>query len=92
MFISEVVGHLVFLGFFVAVLYAGAIFSSRWRHRSFDLQEKTRQQRDSLALMNKQLTEMKIKIVQAEKMASLGTLSAGLLHEMNIPVNYSKNV
>jgi len=35
---------------------------------------------------------MKIKIVQAEKMASLGTLSAGLLHEMNIPVNYSKNV
>jgi two-component system sensor histidine kinase PhcS len=43
----------------------------------------------SLEQTNAALAEVKGHLVQQEKMAALGTLSAGLLHEVNNPVNYS---
>jgi two-component system sensor histidine kinase PhcS len=38
---------------------------------------------------NRTLAEVKGQLLQREKMAAIGTLSAGLLHELNNPVNYS---
>lgn len=87
---SELGGHLVFLSFFVVVMFAVTIYSDKWRHDMYRLQEKIRGQRDDLSNSNRLLADAKIKIVQSEKMASLGTLAAGLLHEMNNPVNYSQ--
>lgn len=87
---SELGGHLVFLSFFVIVMFAVTIYSDKWRHDMYRLQAKLSGQRDDLALSNRQLAEAKVKIAESEKMASLGTLAAGLLHEMNNPVNYSQ--
>ncbi|CAN7338638.1 ATP-binding protein [Pseudoduganella sp. LjRoot289] len=41
-----------------------------------------------LEASNRDLAEIKGQMLQQEKMAALGTLAAGLLHEVNNPVNY----
>ena len=37
-----------------------------------------------------QLKETEMQLVQSEKMASLGRMSAGIIHEINNPLNYAK--
>ncbi|MHC5595786.1 MAG: GAF domain-containing sensor histidine kinase [Nostoc sp.] len=53
-----------------------------------DLLAQTRRQSDELAQALKSLQQAQIQIVQAEKMASLGQLIAGIAHEINNPVNF----
>ncbi|TAL06700.1 MAG: hypothetical protein EPO07_01415 [Verrucomicrobia bacterium] len=36
------------------------------------------------------LTEAELQLVQSEKLASLGRMSAGIIHEINNPINYAK--
>ncbi|TAL67178.1 MAG: two-component sensor histidine kinase, partial [Burkholderiaceae bacterium] len=43
----------------------------------------------TLVSTNEALAQIKGHMIQQEKMAALGTLSAGLMHEVNNPVNYS---
>jgi len=64
-------------------------FNERARIRLFSLQYEVSQKNDKLVEINNTLAEVKGQLVQREKMAALGTLSAGLLHELNNPVNYS---
>jgi signal transduction histidine kinase/uncharacterized protein HemY len=45
-------------------------------------------QRDSLAQTLQQLKSTQTQLVQAEKMASLGQLTAGIAHEINNPINF----
>jgi len=55
-------------------------------------QEQTRlKQNLELSEANKQLREARDKLVQKEKMASIGQLSAGIAHEINNPLGFVKS-
>lgn len=82
-------GATLFLGFFVVIAVTTSIYGSRWRRQTFGLQREVKRQNEELRQMNTTLAEVKGQLVQQEKMAAIGTLSAGLLHELNNPVNYS---
>jgi two-component system sensor histidine kinase PhcS len=49
------------------------------------LDEKARQLADALA----ELHENEVRLLQAEKLSSLGRISAGIVHEVNNPLNYA---
>ncbi|MES2977878.1 MAG: ATP-binding protein [Pseudomonadota bacterium] len=86
---GQFAAQLLFISF-AAVIAAGAsYYTERGRVRMFELQEQVASQNEALIKTNTALTEVKGQLVQREKMAALGTLSAGLLHEVNNPVNYS---
>ena len=85
----ELVGNTIFL-LFSATISAGCTFyNERARLQLFALQHEVSEKNASLQETNRALADIKGHMVQQEKMAALGTLSAGLLHEVNNPVNYS---
>ena len=81
--------NLLFLSFAAIIASGAAYYTELGRMRMFALQEQVAAQNDALQKTNAALAEVKGQLVQREKMAALGTLSAGLLHEVNNPVNYS---
>ncbi len=82
-------GQLIFIAFYGVIAVTISIYSARWRTQAFTLQAEVQRQRNELLDINQALTEVKGQLIQREKMAAIGTLSAGLLHELNNPVNYS---
>lgn len=64
-------------------------FNERARNRLFSLQHSVALNNQKLLEINQALAALKGQLIQREKMAAIGTLSAGLLHELNNPVNYS---
>ncbi|AOW14796.1 two-component sensor histidine kinase [Hydrogenophaga crassostreae] len=64
-------------------------FNEKARNRLFSLQHEVSLNNKKLKETNRTLAEVKGQLIQREKMAAIGTLSAGLLHELNNPVNYS---
>lgn len=66
-----------------------AVYNEIWRWEAFQLKKSLAAKNTSLEQSNRNLAEIKGHMIQQEKMSALGTLSAGLLHELNNPVNYS---
>jgi two-component system sensor histidine kinase PhcS len=88
--------NLVFLFFTGVVIIAGTYFHSTLRLREFASSFELDQSRRKLASQNevledtlKQLKETESQLVQTEKIVSLGRLSAGLIHEINNPLNFA---
>lgn len=57
---------------------------------SYQSQKRLARQKQILEATVEQLKETELQLVQSEKMASLGRLSAGIIHEINNPLNYVK--
>jgi signal transduction histidine kinase len=57
---------------------------------SYQFQRKLAHQNELLENTIEQLKETEIQLVQSEKLASLGRMSAGIIHEINNPLNYAK--
>lgn len=86
----------------IIVIAGNAIFN-RLRFREFVLRHeldknkrtleetnlKLDAQNKELANTIEKLTEAELQLVQQEKMASLGVMSAGIIHEINNPLNYA---
>jgi signal transduction histidine kinase len=56
---------------------------------SHDFQHKLSKQNVALTDTIEQLKETEIQLVQSEKLASLGRMSAGIIHEINNPLNFA---
>lgn len=65
-----------------------AIDSKNKSNHLKSLLEVTKKQNEELKIMNAELTEAKFSLVQAEKMAAIGQLAAGIAHEINNPMGY----
>ena len=63
-------------------------FNERARFMLFRLKAEVSDKNTQLEETNKNLAQIKGQMLQQEKMAAIGTLAAGLLHEVNNPVNY----
>ena len=76
------------------LLFAGAasavytMFNERARFMLFRLKSELAQKNAEQEIVNRNLAEIKGQMLQQEKMAAVGTLAAGLLHEVNNPVNF----
>ena len=78
------------------VIIAGSYFHSQLRLSEFASRYELDQSRKALAAQNqvledtlKQLKETELQLVQTEKIVSLGRLSAGIIHEINNPLNFA---
>jgi signal transduction histidine kinase len=57
---------------------------------SYQFQRKLARQNELLENTIEQLKETETQLVQSEKLASLGRMSAGIIHEINNPLNYAR--
>jgi signal transduction histidine kinase len=55
-----------------------------------NLQQAVSRQNQILQATIEQLKETEVQLVQSEKLASLGRMSAGIIHEINNPLNFTK--
>ncbi len=70
-------------------IIAGAYFHSGVRVREFISRSELDKSRKALEASLRQLKESEMQLVQSEKLASLGRMSAGIIHEINNPLNFA---
>jgi two-component system sensor histidine kinase PhcS len=86
---SVCINNLYFL-FLTAVI----VVISGWLHRALRIREfvlnyELDKSRKALEVSLRQLKENEMQLVQSEKLASLGRMSAGIIHEINNPLNFA---
>jgi two-component system sensor histidine kinase PhcS len=70
-------------------IIAGTYFHSGVRIREFVSRSELDKSRKALEASLQQLKENEMQLVQSEKLASLGRMSAGIIHEINNPLNFA---
>jgi len=92
-----------FLALTGIIVVVGNHFFNRLRHQEFTARFELDRNKHVLEISNKKLdlqnkelgdtiqklTEAESQLVQSEKMASLGRMSAGIIHEINNPLNFA---
>lgn len=87
---TQFISNLFFLVSSSIAIIAGTYFHSRVRMREFVSRCELDKSSKALAASLKQLKENEMQLVQSEKLASLGRMSAGIIHEINNPLNFAK--
>jgi two-component system sensor histidine kinase PhcS len=83
------ISNLFFLVSSGIAIIAGTYFHSRVRVREFVSRSELDKSRKALEASLQQLKENEMQLVQSEKLASLGRMSAGIIHEINNPLNFA---
>jgi two-component system, sensor histidine kinase PhcS len=83
------INHLFFLISSGIAIIAGTYYHSRVRVREFVSRSELDKSRKALEASLQQLKENEMQLVQSEKLASLGRMSAGIIHEINNPLNFA---
>src|SRR5450432_3863802 len=83
------INHLFFLTSCGIAIIAGTYYHSRVRVREFISRSELDKSRKALEASLQQLKENEMQLVQSEKLASLGRMSAGIIHEINNPLNFA---
>ena len=81
--------NLFFLVFPGIAIIVGAYFHSQVRVSEFVSRCELDKSRKALEASLQQLKENEMQLVQSEKLASLGRMSAGIIHEINNPLNFA---
>lgn len=72
----------------LCILAGFAIYTNGQRNRAYQLLREEKQQTEELL---ESLKNTQFRLLQSEKMASIGQLTAGIAHEINNPVNFVAN-
>ena len=90
------VNNMAFLAAMGVMIITGSYFTGVLRMREFASSYELDKSRRALAAQNqvledtlKQLKETELQLLQTEKIVSLGRLSAGIIHEINNPLNFA---
>ena len=87
--IGEFVNNIYFLILTGIIVITGSYFHSKTRFREFALRYELDKSSKALEASLQQLKENEMQLVQSEKLASLGRMSAGIIHEINNPLNFA---
>jgi two-component system sensor histidine kinase PhcS len=83
------VNNLYFLVLTGIVVIAGGRLHQMLRISEFTLRYELDRNKQALESSLQQLKENELQLVQSEKLASLGRMSAGIIHEINNPLNFA---
>jgi len=84
-----IINNFYFIALMDIIVVVGTYFQSRARFREFVLRQELDKNRKALEASLIQLKENEAQLVQSEKLASLGRMSAGMIHEINNPLNFA---
>jgi two-component system sensor histidine kinase PhcS len=87
--VKTLINNFYFIGMTAAIALTSCHYSSVRRFAEFRLRHELDENNIELAATLKKLQATEVQLVQSEKMNALGKLSAGLLHEINNPLNFT---